>query len=83
MTELSKWVEKSGVGDEAASGSAVRSAVENTITTGGQCPIVIKLDFGIQPQRPCRPHRDRRPPCVTLCGIGIKNFFAKPIDNRK
>ena len=34
VTELSKWVGKSGVGDEAASGSAVRSAVENTITTG-------------------------------------------------
>ena len=33
------------MGDEAASGSAVRSAVENTITTGGQCPIAIKLDF--------------------------------------
>ena len=33
VTELSKWVEKSGVGDEAASGSVVRSAVENTITT--------------------------------------------------
>ena len=34
VTELSKWVEKSGVGDEAALRLGGRSAVENTITTG-------------------------------------------------